>query len=722
MTVETTYALTLQTALAMISAAIGNKATAQTIVHGLPLPNGELGVSHLKDATMRAGLAIVAVNPIEIKPHHCPVLFCNNRNQAVVVARIDADGKCTTITQGGGAHERTVAQLVQAGFTKCWSASSSHAHDDRTSYAKPNHKHWIIDELWLRRDVIRSVILATIVTNILALAIPLITMNVMDRVVSHKSFETLWALAIGGFLAIGFDFVMRTLRSTLIDRASAASDVIVNNRIFSKVLGARLNARGNSVGVQSNTLREFDSLREMSNSASIAAIGDLPFSLLFFAVIAIVTGWLVVVPLSMIPVLFGVGYYCQIRLNELVTNHYRDTAHKNAVAVEVLSNLETIKTHCGESWAATKWEKTVASYLRHSLGMRWWMGFSNNAVLFLQGLTTIALLVVGVYLISQGDMSAGALFAATMLTGRALTPVSQLAMLVTKFHHAKTAYTSLRHLVDAEQERPENARLLTAPTDFSSLTFERVTLTYNKDAEPALKGINLQIRAGEKVAIIGSIGSGKSTLLRAMLGLRMPASGTIAINGIPIHQFEPAGYRRLFGCAFREEGFFYGTVRDNMAFHAPGISDEALINAAQQGGSLPWINRMQRGFDSLIGESGAGLSSGQKQTLALSRAFVGTPKLVMLDEPTSDLDSKAEAEFVQRLRRLDPACTLIAVTHRPAVIEACTRLIVVDSGMIVLDGDKELVLNQLRGSAQSQRLAQPGQPPNQTPGQSIQAA
>jgi ATP-binding cassette, subfamily C, bacterial LapB len=700
--IEPKAILPIQTALATISASIGNKSQAHTIAHGLPLQNGVITIAQIVEASERAGVSLQATSLIDVKPHHAPLLLCDNKNRAVVIARTDGT-RCAGVAADGNPFETTMAKLVEAGFSRLWSARPNAVHDERTSYAKSGKRHWIIQELWFSHPVIRSVLIATVLTNILALAVPLITMNVMDRVVSQSTFETLWTLAIGGAIAISFDMLMRTLRSSLIDRASAASDVIVNNRIFSKVLGARVNTNKSSVGVQSNTLREFDSLREMSNSATVAAFGDLPFTLLFLGVIAMVAGWLVLVPIAMIPVLFAVGYFCQNRLNELVTLHYRDMAHKNAVAVEVLSNIETIKSHSGESWAATKWEKTVASYLRHSIAMRWWTSFSSNTINFLQGLTTIALLVAGVYLISGGSMSSGALFAATMLTGRALTPISQLAVLITKFHHARTAFHSLRHMVDVEQERPENARLLHAPDQFATLQFDRVSLSYSKDTEPALRGVNLKINAGERIGIIGSIGSGKTTMLRAMMGLRLPSSGTIMINGIPIHQIDPADYRRLIGCAFREEGFFYGTIRENLAFHAPGISDEDLIRAAQQGGALPWINKMTRGFDSVIGEGGAGLSSGQKQTLALSRAFIGKPPLILLDEPTSDLDAKAEAEFVQRLMRLNPSSTMVAVTHRPAVIEACTRLIVMDAGVIMLDGDKHIVLQQLRGAVQQER-------------------
>jgi ATP-binding cassette, subfamily C, bacterial LapB len=528
-------------------------------------------------------------------------------------------------------------------------------------------------------------------------------MNILDRVVSHAAFETLWALALAGVVAVVGDFSLRSLRGTLIDRSSARGDVLVLNRIFSKVLGTRFSSRLNSVGVQSNSLREFESLREISNSATLAALGDLPFALLFLFIIYLVAGPLVLVPLAAMPLLLLAGKVTQNKLHDLVKQNYGDTAHKNTVAVEVLTNIETVKAHAAENWAASKWERAVASQLRHSLAMRWYMALSANIIMALQGLTTIAILVAGVYLISMGQISVGALYATSMLAGRALSPIAQIAMLLSKIHHAKSAYTAIRIMVDAEQERPDGANFINVGGNFTSLSLDQVELTYRKDSTPALKNVSMQIQAGERIGIIGGIGSGKSSLLRIIIGLRSPTSGSITLEGIPVQQLEPSTYRQKFGTSFREEGFFFGSIRENLCFHRPNATDKELIEAARLGGALSWIKLLPSGFDSSVGEGGVGLSSGQRQTLSVSRAFVGDPQVLLLDEPTSDLDSRTENEFVHRLRNLPAQKTLIVVTHRPAVIDACTRLVVIDNGGILMDGEKTLVLARLKQIVHSER-------------------
>ena len=544
---------------------------------------------------------------------------------------------------------------------------------------------------------------ATVAINLLALAVPLITMNVMDRVVTHAAFETLWALTIGGLVAITMDFVLRMLRSSTVDRASARSDVIIANRIFGRVLGARLANRNGTVGVQSNSLREYESLREICNSATIATFGDLPFAVLFFFVTWLVAGPLVLVPIAVIPLLLAVGLSTQWTLNAAVSEHFKDSAHKNAVAVEMMTGLETIKAHGAESWAASKWERAVASHLHHSLDVRWWTALSGTLITALQNLTTLALLVVGVYLVVGNVISPGALFATVMLTGRSLTPVAQLASLLTKMHHAKSAYKALVALADVEQERPPGVSFLAPPRSFAGLDLDRVGLAYRKGGAEALKSVSLTIKPGERVAIIGSIGSGKSSLLRLLSGLRQPTSGSITMAGLPVSQIDPAGYRALFGCAFREESFFLGTLRDNICFQRTDVSDEQIVEAARMGGALGWINHLPAGFGTLVGEGGQGLSSGQRQTLALTRAFLGTPSAILLDEPTSDLDTRSETEFVQRLKQLGEQHTLIVVTHRPALLDACNRLIVLEAGSVLLDGDKAVVLGRLKQLTLSQR-------------------
>jgi ATP-binding cassette, subfamily C, bacterial LapB len=694
----------LPEALEILSARFGGTAKAAGIAHGMPLENGKLSAVHIGDAAERAGLDLAAVALAKAAPSQCPLLLSHPDGRALVMAEIKPGGLGIAVTGDGADASVLISTLETAGFAACWTVRPRETRDRRTAQTRAGAKgHWIIDSLWMKSDILGSVFIATLFINVLALAIPLITMNVLDRVVSHAAFETLWALALGGLAAVILDFVLRSLRGLLIDRSSARSDVAVSNKIFAKVLGTRTSARQNSVGVQSNSLREFESLREICNAATVTAIGDLPFAVLFLVVIYLVAGPLVLVPIAAIPLLLLCGAATQSRLHKLVAEHYKDSAHKNTVAIEVLANMETVKSHAAESWAASKWERAVASHLRHSIGMRWYSALSANLILALQGLTTIAILVFGVYLISAGQISPGALFATTMLTGRALTPIAQIAGLLSKMHHAKTAYAAITRLVDAEQERPPEAFFISGPARFGSLVLDRVDLAYSANGSPVLKNVSLKINAGERVGIIGGIGSGKSSLLRVLIGLRQPTRGSVAVDGVPVRQVDPAIYRKKFGTAFREEGFFFGTVRENLCFHRPGSSDGQLVEAARIGGALPWINTLPAGFDTVIGESGQGLSSGQRQTLALSRAILGDPEILLLDEPTSDLDGRTEAAFVQRLKQLPPQSTLIVVTHRPSVIDACSRLVVIESGGILMDADKALVLARLKQMVNAER-------------------
>ena len=695
----------LAQALALLAGRFGVSVSPDAIIHGLPLVKNQLTVSFVDEAATRAELVLEPLGANLAKPAHCPLLLAHRDGRALVITEIKAGELGIAVSDRGHSGGVLMAGLAAEGFHACWTVRPVSSRDARTGSGHEPQTHWIVKSLWLNQDVLWPVVVATVTVNVLALAVPLISMNILDRVVSHAAFETLWALAIGGVIAVAVDFILRMLRGSLVDRASARSDVILSNRIFGKVLGGRLAAQRSSVGVQSNSLREYESLREIFNSATVATMGDLPFALLFFVVVWQVAGPLVLVPLAVVPLLLIAGFATQWTLERTAAEHFKDTAHKNAVAIEILSGLETIKTHAAESWAAAKWESAVAGHLRHSLELRWWTALSTNLITALQSLTTIAILVVGVYLVVGKTISPGALFAAIMLAGRSLTPIAQVASLLTKIHHAKSAYKAIRLLTDIEQERPPAMQFLSPPPSFSALKLDRVELSYGQSGPAVLKNISLHIAPGERLGIIGSIGSGKSSLLRVLLGLRQPTSGIISMAGLPLGQIDPAAYRRLFGTAFRDEAFFFGTIRENLCLERPDASDREVREAVRLGGALDWIKALPANFATMLGEAGQGLSSGQRQTLALSRAFLGLSSAVILDEPTSDLDARTEAEFVQRLRQLPKETTLIVVTHRPAVLDACTRLLVLDQGGILMDGEKTIVLARLKQIVHSQRIA-----------------
>lgn len=688
-------------ALVLLSRRHGNQTTLESLTHGLAVKGNAISATAQDEICRRAGYRLVPLAAKNVSKSHCPLLLTHADGRAVIVTEFRPSGVVAGLSENGEIKTLLAADLTRDGYSNMFSIVPLPAKAPAESADAKDDFSWFRTSLKLGRNTLGPIIAATVVINLLALSVPLISMNIMDRVVSHAAFETLWVLALGGLGTVAMDFLLRTLRVSLIDQAAARSDVLLSNQVFGRTIGARLVNQQTSVGIKSNSLREYESLREIYNSVTLTTLGDLPFALLFFFVVWLIAGPLVFVLLFMAPFLLLTGYLSQWGLQKLSKEHFKDNAHKNALAIELLSGIETLKASVGENWAMAKWEHVVASHLRHSLGMRWWTALGANLVQVQQNLTTIAVLVVGVYLVVAKDITPGALFATIMLGGRALSPVMQLSALIAKLHHAKTAYQAIKQLADVEQDRPESAQFLACPPELQPLILNDVQMAYRNDGPPALNKLSLSIMPGERIGIIGGIGSGKSTLLRLLLGLRSPTSGSITMLNTPVQRIEPAQYRRLFGTALQDAAFFSGSIHENITFHRPSSTDEDIAAALTLSGATKWISQLPSGTSTIMAEQGRNLSSGQRQTLSLARAFLGNPSVLLLDEPTSDLDGRSEAELVQRLCNLPPATTLIVVSHRPAVLEACNRLIVLDCGNLVVDGEKTAVLSRLRGPART---------------------
>jgi ATP-binding cassette subfamily C protein LapB len=693
----------------------------QALLHGMPLQNGQLAAENLDQAAVRAGLKLSRWNqPVTMLTNSCcPLLVIEKTSgKAFIIESINHNEKkkllATVTTREGQTDDTSLADVFKAsgkGADKdagheIFIARPARTTDSRTDeipVEKP--PHWFWSALKINSGIYGHIILATLVINLLALAIPLVTMNIYDRVVANAAFTTLWSLALGAGLAAVFDLILRTTRAIMIDRASARSDVMLANRIFARLLGARLKGRQSSVGVQANTLREFESLREFFNSATIAALGDLPFLALFLLVISIVSGPLVMVTAIAIPVVLLVGYLTQRKLNQIVAQGFMEAAQKNAVVVESLAGLETIKSIAAESWAASHWERSVASHLRHSLKSRLLMSLSGHLVAFATGVTTIALLVYGVYLVTAGTITPGAMFAATILNGRCMGPLGQLAGLLTRLHQARMAFTAIRQIVDLPQERKEGSTYLRKDKFDGAISFDQVKFAYEEEAPDALRDITLSIKPHERVGIIGGVGSGKTTLMKLALGLHKADDGRILIDGLPVDQIDPANLRSSIGSLLQDTTLFHGDIRSNITLNAPDASDEQLLRALDTSGALDWIRTLPQGLDSLIGERGAGLSGGQKQTLCLARALVRDPDILLLDEPTSNMDGVTEKAFISRLAKRLVGKTLVLITHKPSLLVLVNRLIVMERGKVLLDGPKNKVLEELK-KITAERLAE----------------
>ncbi len=558
------------------------------------------------------------------------------------------------------------------------------------------HGHWFWSVLAENHGLYRDVLLAALLANLFALGMPIFTMNVYDRVVPNNAVDTLWVLALGLSIMLVGDLVLRTLRGRFVDLASSRADVKLSAHIMEKVLGTRMEQRPASAGSFASNLRSFESVRDFISSASVVAFIDLPFALIFVVVIGWIS-WPMLIPLvigALVMLLYALAV--QGRMHELSETTYRAGAQRNATLVEALVGFETVKALGAEAPLQRKWERSTALLARVGVQLRLLSATASNSSAFLQQLINLVIVILGVYMIGERQLTMGGLIACTMLASRAMAPVGQVAGLLVQYHTASTALTSLNEMMKREVDRPEGASFISRGRLHGGIEFRDVSFTYPGQQAASLRNVTLNIKPGERVAILGRIGSGKTTLQKLILGLYRPTSGAVLIDGIDLRQLDPAEQRRQMGYVQQDVMLFYGSLRDNITLGAPLADDESVVRAAEIGGILPLINAHPQGFDMLVGERGESLSGGQRQGVSIARAVINDPAVLLLDEPTSSMDHSSEEDIKRRLADFSKGRTLVLISHRTSLLELVDRIIVMDAGRVVADGPKEQVVQALR--------------------------
>jgi ATP-binding cassette subfamily C protein LapB len=538
--------------------------------------------------------------------------------------------------------------------------------------------------------------LAAFMVNVFALTLPLFTMNVYDRVVPNHAIETLWMLAGGVMIVLVADVALRTMRGYFLDLASSRVDVRLSAYIMERVLGLRLENRPLSAGSFAANLRSFETIRDFITSATVTAFIDLPFALIFLVVIGLIA-WPLIFPI-LLGMLLVVTYALIVhsKMHELSETTYRAGALRNATLIESLVGLEAIKALGAESVMQRKWESSAAFLSRVGAQLRLLSSSTINGAMWAQQFVNVLGVVVGVYLIADGKLTLGGLIACTMLASRAMAPISQVAGLLTQYHNAATALKSLDDILQQPVERPADSNFVARQHFNGDIEFKDVDFTYPGQDVAALRNISLKIRAGEHVGILGRVGSGKTTLEKLILSLYQPTAGAVLVDNIDLRQLDPSELRRNIGYVPQDVTLFYGSLRDNLTIAAPTADDAAVLNAAQVGGIIEFVNAHPKGFDMTVGERGESLSGGQRQAVAIARAAINDPPILLMDEPTGSMDHSSEEEIKQRLRTFAAGKTLIVVTHRTSLLDLVDRIIVIDSGKIVADGPKAQVVEALR--------------------------
>jgi ATP-binding cassette subfamily C protein LapB len=686
----------------------GRPSTRAALSAGLPLVDGRLTPSLVARAANRVGIACRIIRKDLNKIHHAqlPAILLLNGNEACVLLgwkeTPDHQAAAEVLLPGSGQTPFIIPleELVSRYIGIAMLLHPRVKFDSRApEVAKLAQRHWFWGTVLDQWRVYRDVLIAAFMINVFALAIPLFSQTVYDRVIPNNALDTLWVLAISVTLLLGLDLLLRMLRAHFVDLASSRIDVQLSAVLMERVLGLKMEAKPPSVGAFASTMKSFETVRDFIASATVATLIDLPFALLFYLAIAWIS-WPLIFPPIVGFILVGIyTYLIQNEMHALSETTYRAGSLRNATLVESLTAMETIKALGAESHVQSTWEKSAAYLSKTNNQLRKLSQSATTSVATIQQLVSIAVLITGVYMVHDGSLSQGGLIACTMLAGRAMAPLGQLAGLLIQYQGAKTSLESLNKLMEKKIERPPESTFVHRPEIRGGIEFRGVTFGY-PDADPVLKNVSFKINPGESVVFLGRVGSGKSTIQKLVLGFYEPQEGSVLVDGIDLRQLDPADLRRNIGYVSQDAILFYGTLRDNIAYGAPYADDSAIVAAMELAGLRDFVNRHPMGFDMPISERGDSLSGGQRQCVAIARAFLMDPPVLLLDEPTSSMDYTTENEFKIRLsrfaKRTSPGKTVLISTHRSSLIDLADRIIVIDNGQILADGPREQVVSDLR--------------------------
>ena len=689
-----------------------NPYSADALTIGLPVKDGdEIELFSLKSsrslfsrAASRAGFAstLVRKDLEQISPLVLPCILMLRGKKACILQSFSKDKKTANIITpelSTGTSTIEISKLKEEYLGYAYYLKREFVPEDTSStkLIDAGKDHWFWGTLKRSKKIYFDVVLASFIINLFVLASPLFTMNVYDRVVPNNAVETLWVLALGVSVVYGIDLFLKFVRSYFLEIAGKKSDIIMSSILFERVMDMKFSNKPKSVGSFASNLKEFDTVRNFFSSASLAAIVDLPFAIIFLIVTYFIGSYIVLVPIVIMIAILCYTFFIKDPLQNAIKSTFEASAIKNGILIESLSSLETIKTLGASGHIQWNWEEATGEIANRSIKSKIITTSITTVTSFLVQLNTIAIIVLGVYMIQDTHLTMGGLIAAVMLSSRAIAPMGQVASLAANFEQTKTAYQSLSKIMQMPVERPEGKKFVRRNSFDGKIEFKNVSFTYPDTTKGSLDRINFVIQPGEKVGIIGKNGSGKTTLQKLILGLYSPTEGSVLIDGIDINQIDPADLRRNIGYVPQDVVLFKGTVRENIVQKAPYVDDIQIIKAAKVSGVDEYVNAHPLGFDMPVFERGDGISGGQRQSIAVARAFLLDSPIILLDEPTNSLDNTVENKLKINLKTNTANKTMLLVTHRTSMLDLVDRLIVMDNGKILLDGPRDEVLARLSG-------------------------
>ncbi|HEX8302690.1 type I secretion system permease/ATPase [Sphingomonas sp.] len=567
--------------------------------------------------------------------------------------------------------------------------------EEHVAVPKPRFAAWLAEPMKRNSATYWKVALAAVFINIFNLLTSIFSMVVYDRVVPNNAISSLVGLSVGLALIIVFDFILKMLRAYFVDLAGADIDQNVGEHVFARLVAMRLELKQGSTGSLSSLMRELEGLREFFASATLVAIVDVPFIFLTLIVIALIGGPLVLVPAVLAVLVVIVGVVTQPAIERLSARTMGQGMAKQSVLVETIGSLEVVKASGAGPLLKRRWRDAVSQQSESSMRQRLIASIGMTFAGTAGTLSYAGVIVAGVFQIAAGDLTTGGLIACSILASRAIAPLGQITQLLTRLTGTRTAYRQLDALMQQPVEGPEKDGLKLARPE-GKIEFRNVSFRYPGGAEKVLEAINFTIKPGEHVALLGRVGSGKSSCARLMLGLFPPEDGLVMIDGIDIRQFDPESLRGAMGAAMQDSALLTGTVRENISLGREGVDDEEVFRVAQVSGLHQYLGQIANGYDLRLADRGEGLSGGQRQSIAIARALAGSPRIVLLDEPSSAMDQQTEAMLIQQLQEELKGRTLVLITHRPQLVQLVERIILLDKGRVVADGPRDQIMAQLQ--------------------------
>lgn len=571
------------------------------------------------------------------------------------------------------------------------------AHQDSAAAGILKKKNWFFGTLMKFKGVYGRVLFATFLVNIFVIAGPIFTLNVYDRIIPHNATDTLWVLACGVGLIYIFDLILKNIRNYFLENTARRSDVILSSMLFEQAMNLKLRDKPGSIGSFSSIIKDFDGIRSFFASSAITAFIDLPFAVIFLLVIYSINHLIVLIPLTTVLLILVISIPIRYSIQKTINSTHDAIHHRNSVLIESLSNLEAVKAFNAGSSMQWHWEESCGFIAGKSQRSRVISGSLSTITAFLTHVNSVAIIIAGVYLIKDGELTMGGLIAVNILASRSISPMAQAVSLMLNFGQMKAGLKSLNTFMQKDVERPENKKFIHRPNFKGDIEFKDVSFNYPEEQSRAISNISFYIKSGERVGIIGAVGSGKSTIGKLLLSLFEPDEGAIFIDGLNINQIDPADLRHNFSYVPQDVTLFSGSVRDNITLKSANAADDAVIRAGKIGGVNTFTDRHPQGMDLQVGERGTRLSGGQRQSVAVSMAFIEKSPIILLDEPTNAMDFNTEAQVIANLGRVTKERTTIIITHKPSILKIVDRLLVMDKGSLVMDGPKDEILARLAG-------------------------